>query len=198
MGWIPSINRQIKYLWYTLVNKILSFSPKAEEALRAKEVPVGCIIVHEGQIIGKGRNEVNETKNATRHAEMVAIDQVKDFCQREALEFDKVVSASSLYVTVEPCIMCAAALRIIKVSRVVYGCANERFGGCGSILSVHLDPSTSNQTEPSATPDTFCCVSGLYAEKAVELLKDFYKGENPNAPLPKVKTKEIITKQTTW
>lgn len=160
-------------------------------------MPVGCIIVHEGQIIGKGRNEVNETKNATRHAEMVAIDQVKDFCQREALEFDKVTSASSLYVTVEPCIMCAAALRIIKISRVVYGCANERFGGCGSILSVHLDPSTSNQTQPSATADTFCCVSGLYAEKAVELLKDFYKGENPNAPSPKVKTKKIITKQTT-
>lgn len=156
---------------------------------------MGCIIIHGGKIIGKGRNEVNETKNATRHAEMVAIDQVKDFCRKEALEFDKVISLSSLYVTVEPCIMCAAALRIIRISKVVYGCANERFGGCGSILGVHSDLDTIYQPQPGTAAEAFCCVSGLYADKAVELLKEFYKGENPNAPTPKVKTTKTLQKE---
>ena len=167
------------------------FARKAEEAFAAKEVPVGCIIVHNGKIIGQGRNEVNETKNATRHAEMVAIDQVKDWCHKEILVFDEVISASSLYVTVEPCIMCAAALQIINICRVVYGCANDRFGGCGSILSIHSDLYDKDTQQASVPAEPFCCVSGLYADTAVELLKEFYKGENPNAPTPKVKTKKL-------
>lgn len=151
---------------------------------------MGCIIIHDQKIIGQGRNEVNETKNATRHAEMVAVDQVMDWCCREALAFDQVMSASALYVTVEPCIMCAAALRIVKISKVVYGCANDRFGGCGSILSIHSNLHNEDTHEPGIPAKTFCCISGLYADRAVELLKEFYTGENPNAPMPKVKTKK--------
>lgn len=100
---------------------------------------MGCIMVYKNQIIGTGRNEVNETKNATRHAELVAIDQVKLWCEKRCLCFEEVLGECCLYVTVEPCIMCSAALRYLGVPKVVFGCANERFGGCGSILNIHTD-----------------------------------------------------------
>lgn len=88
-----------------------SLSDVALDALNNQEVPVGCVIVHAGLVIGKGRNEVTETKNATRHAEFVAIDQVL------AHSGDKwqIFRECDLYVTVEPCIMCAAALRYMHV-----------------------------------------------------------------------------------
>ena len=250
---------------------------KAREALKVGEVPVGCIMVYKNEVIGTGRNEVNETKNATRHAEMVAIDQVKLWCKNERLSFEDVLRDCSLYVTVEPCIMCAAALRLLGIPKVVFGCANERFGGCGSILSIHTDNystdvschSTKESTSGKLPEGTVCnftgklsdcatnktfndtssdlalenpsniinavenisnkshgdtlmdptqkmlsetqsnepdslhaartssnfgakpfeCIPGILASTAVNLLKEFYKGENPNAPNPKVKTK---------
>ncbi|XP_070534443.1 tRNA-specific adenosine deaminase 2-like [Ptychodera flava] len=152
----------------------------AEEALSKGEVPVGCLMVYENQIIGKGRNCVNETKNATRHAEMIAIDEVLQWCQENKIDHGEVFSKIVLYVTVEPCIMCAGALRLLNIPLVVYGCANERFGGCGSVLSVHQD-----QLQSHGTP--FKCISGIFAEESVRLLKEFYKGQNPNAPKPKIK-----------
>ncbi|MEE6475538.1 hypothetical protein FKM82_010791 [Ascaphus truei] len=140
----------------------------AQDALDNGEVPVGCLMVHNNQIVGKGRNEVNETKNATRHAEMVAIDQVLDWCQETGKTSTAVFEDTVLYVTVEPCIMCAGALRLLR---------------CGSVLNVAGDdiPNTGAQ---------FKCIAGYQAEKAVEMLKTFYKQENPNAPRSKVRKKE--------
>uniref|UniRef100_A0A493TK11 tRNA-specific adenosine deaminase 2 n=1 Tax=Anas platyrhynchos platyrhynchos TaxID=8840 RepID=A0A493TK11_ANAPP len=146
----------------------------ARGALEVGEVPVGCLLVYEGRVLGEGRNEVNETKNPTRHAEMVAIDQVLDWCQQNNKNHEEVFSNSVLYVTVEPCIMCAAAVRLMKIPRVVYGCQNERFGGCGSVLSISSDDMVD-------TGEPFECMSGYYAKEAVELLKAFYRQENPNA-----------------
>ncbi|CAH1785087.1 unnamed protein product [Owenia fusiformis] len=161
------------------MQKALDF---AKDALTNSEVPVGCIIVYDNQIIGNGRNFVNETKNATRHAEFVAIDQVLDWCKKTDCASEEVFKNSVLYVTVEPCIMCAGALRAIQIPLVVYGCANERFGGCGSVLSIHSDKL------PNQGP-AFKCISGVFQEEAVKLLKDFYKGENINAPDSKRKKK---------
>jgi tRNA-specific adenosine deaminase 2 len=99
------------------------------------EVPVGCVIVHRGNIIAHGRNATNASLNATRHAEIEAIDRiVGEHGAAGALEL---LRECVLYVTVEPCVMCAAALRIVGLQSVVYGCGNERFGGCGSVLSIH-------------------------------------------------------------
>uniref|UniRef100_A0A096LXR6 Adenosine deaminase tRNA specific 2 n=1 Tax=Poecilia formosa TaxID=48698 RepID=A0A096LXR6_POEFO len=112
------------------------FTEQAREALQSGEVPVGCLLVHGQEVVGKGRNEVNETKNATRHAEMVALDQLLDWCRRGNLDVRGVCERTVLYVTVEPCVMCAAALRLMNVPLVVYGCSNERFGGCGSVLDL--------------------------------------------------------------
>ncbi|KAE8602311.1 hypothetical protein XENTR_v10013941 [Xenopus tropicalis] len=155
----------------------------AQDALNNGEVPVGCLMVYDNQVVGKGRNEVNETKNATRHAEMVAIDQVLDWCEKNSKKSRDVFENIVLYVTVEPCIMCAGALRLLKIPLVVYGCRNERFGGCGSVLNVAGDNIPDTGTE-------FKYIGGYQAEKAVELLKTFYKQENPNAPRSKVRKKE--------
>ncbi|KAF6112542.1 adenosine deaminase tRNA specific 2 [Phyllostomus discolor] len=88
----------------------------AREALENTEVPVGCLLVYNNEVVGKGRNEVNQTKNATRHAEMVAIDQVLEWCRGRGRSPSEVFERTVLYVTVEPCIMCAAALRLMMVS----------------------------------------------------------------------------------
>ncbi|XP_067844649.1 tRNA-specific adenosine deaminase 2 [Heptranchias perlo] len=155
----------------------------AKEALENGEVPVGCLMVYHNEILGRGRNEVNETKNATRHAEMVAIDQVLEWCRQNGKEREEVFERTVLYVTVEPCIMCAAALRLMNIPLVVYGCRNERFGGCGSVLNIPTD-------DLQNTGASFQCVGGYRAQEAVELLKTFYKAENPNAPKSKVRKKE--------
>ncbi|TNM94464.1 hypothetical protein fugu_017223 [Takifugu bimaculatus] len=175
----------------------------AKDALQNGEVPVGCLMVYNSEVVGKGRNEVNETKNATRHAEMVALDELLNWCHSSNLDVSRVSRNTVLYVTVEPCVMCAAALRLLSIldlcvcvcvcvlllwsftcssdiPTVVYGCRNERFGGCGSILDV-------SSADLPQTGNTFKCVSGHRAGEAVEMLKTFYKQENPNAPKPKTR-----------
>jgi tRNA(Arg) A34 adenosine deaminase TadA len=103
---------------------------QAEEALHSDEVPVGCVFIKDGKAIARARNRTNEWRNATLHAELEAIDHLLP-------ENPPPLSDITLYVTVEPCVMCAAALRQIGIGRVVYGCGNERFGGCGSVIDVN-------------------------------------------------------------
>uniref|UniRef100_A0A3P9HMA9 tRNA-specific adenosine deaminase 2 n=1 Tax=Oryzias latipes TaxID=8090 RepID=A0A3P9HMA9_ORYLA len=145
----------------------------AREALQSGEVAVGCLMVYKDQAIGKGRNEVNKTKNATRHAELVALDELLDWCRNSNLDLRSVCEHTVLYVTVEPCIMCAAALRLSDMAVVVFGCWNERFGGCGSVLDI-------SSADLLQTGTTFKCISGHRADEAVEILKAFYKQQNPN------------------
>nr|CAI5848611.1 unnamed protein product [Callosobruchus analis] len=125
-----------------------------------------------------GRNTVNETKNATRHAELNCIDQVVDYCRTNNLDQHSVFRDLSVYVTVEPCIMCSAALYDLKVKQIVYGCQNDRFGG-------------STVFDVAAVLRPVTIVKGGYrAEEAMGLLKEFYKGTNPSAPPSKVKVKQ--------
>ena len=106
----------------------------AESALSVGEMAVGCVLVYRGAIIAKGHNRTNEKRNATRHAELEAIDQL---LLEHPDDGRQILKDCELYVSVEPCVMCAAALRLVHIKRVYYGCGNERFGGCGSVLSVH-------------------------------------------------------------
>ena len=94
-------------------------------------MPVGCIFIHTPSQtpLARARNRTNEWRNATLHAELEAIDH---FLPSHPAPLGDV----TLYVTVEPCVMCASALRQVGIGRVVYGCGNERFGGCGSVLDV--------------------------------------------------------------
>ncbi|NXW78006.1 ADAT2 deaminase, partial [Hirundo rustica] len=156
---------------------------QAKEALEKGEVPVGCLLVYEGEVIGRGRNEVNETKNPTRHAEMVAIDEVLDWCKQHKRNYREVFPQLVLYVTVEPCIMCAAAIRLMSILSWSHTGKLCRFGGCGSVLSISSDDMVDSG-------DPFECSSGYRAEEAVQLLKAFYRQENPNAPKSKVRKKD--------
>ena len=147
---------------------------EARRALDRGEVPVGCVFVRpeENRILCGGGNETNATCDATRHAELVALAKV-DYEREEGLD---------LYVTVEPCIMCAEALVGVRVRRIVYGAPNEKFGGCGSVLAVH-SPSTFPRDDPSRHYPAV--ESGLGAKEAVDLLRQFYMRGNEKAPRPR-------------
>lgn len=159
-------------------------------AHRAREVPIGCVIVRDDVVVGRGFNRTNETRNGTSHAEYHAIAEViQRFGSPEAAEFHR----CTLYVTCEPCIMCAGALALIGIGRVFFGCHNDKFGGCGSILHVHDDGcgtcrgagcSQTAQHSIVAEGRGFPCEGGLLEEEGVRLLKEFYVLGNPNAPKP--------------
>ncbi len=148
----------------------------AELALKNQEVPVGCVIEHEGAIIARGCNEVNISKNATRHAEMVAIDQVLVYSENSDKPLKELCDTSKVYVTVEPCIMCTFALRQVGLTEIVYGCKNERFGGCGSVLSIHK----ADIIDSSLKKLECSFASEVDQERARLMLKRFYEGANPN------------------
>lgn len=145
----------------------------ARKANEQQEVPVGCVFVYRNQIIATGANLVNEQKNATRHAEMICIDQVLDYCKCNELNYKDVFSEVSVIVTVEPCIMCAGALNELAVREILFGCVNDRFGGT-TVLNVF-----------ELLESKICVKGGIRADEAMDLLKLFYKGENPSAPIAK-------------
>ena len=144
----------------------------AEQALREGETPVACVLVHNGEVVATGMNDTNRSLNGTRHAEFLAIST---FLKSYALDDFR---NTDLYVTVEPCIMCASALRQYGIRAVYYGCGNERFGGNGSVLAIQSDPNI-DVGYPS--------YGGLYRAEAIMLLRRFYIQENDNAPNPRPK-----------
>lgn len=144
----------------------------AEKAIALGETPVGCVIVHEGEVVGSGMNETNKSLNGTRHAEFLAITELVSSHPPAFLQL------ADLYVTVEPCIMCASTLRQFGIRSVFFGCGNERFGGTGTVLSVHSD-TTLDRPYPS--------YGGLYRNEAINLLRRFYMQENEKAPQPQPK-----------
>eukprot|EP01112_Ceratiomyxa_fruticulosa_P017444 TRINITY_DN5433_c0_g1_i1.p1 TRINITY_DN5433_c0_g1~~TRINITY_DN5433_c0_g1_i1.p1 ORF type:complete len:185 (+),score=36.45 TRINITY_DN5433_c0_g1_i1:87-641(+) len=152
---------------------------EAYQAFSSGEVPVGCVFVWDQNqtIVGRGHNKTNIKRNATRHAEFEAIDEVLRNCPNPSTIF----SQCTLYVSVEPCIMCAAALGHIGIKKVLYGCSNERFGGCGSVLNLPNDGFRTN----------FECVSGVLKEEAIDILQQFYSQENQNAPVPNKRKRDV-------
>ncbi|KAF4615987.1 hypothetical protein D9613_011474 [Agrocybe pediades] len=157
----------------------------AEEALAAKEVPVGCVFVRDGKIIAKARNRTNELRNATRHAELEAIDQILADKELTPEITQYPLSTTTLYVTVEPCIMCGSALRQMGIKEVYYGCANDRFGGNGSVLGV-------NEELPHPVHPSYRSTGGYCREDAIMILRRFYITENTNAPVPKSKANRVL------
>lgn len=151
---------------------------QAHLAEQLKEVPVGCVFVRGAdEIIANGCNRVNETKNATRHVEFLCIDQSLEYARNQNIPWQDLFREITVVVTVEPCIMCAGALLQLGVKEIIFGCSNDRFGGCGTVLDV---PGLLQQGNVPIR-------GGVRAEEAMQLLREFYKGENPSAPVPKAK-----------
>ncbi|KAG9444605.1 hypothetical protein H6P81_015945 [Aristolochia fimbriata] len=146
-----------------------------------------CVIVEDGKVISSGNNRTTETQNASRHAELEVIDVLLQQWQSmgfSPLEVAEKFSKCDLYVTCEPCIRCASALSILGIRDVYYGCANDKFGGCGSILSLHVGISDRLPNSKGCGQKGFMCTGGIMVSKAVSLLRTFYDQGNPNAPKP--------------
>ncbi|KAF9650153.1 tRNA specific adenosine deaminase [Thelephora ganbajun] len=181
----------------------------AEEAMAAKEVPVGCVFVRGNKIIARARNRTNELRNATRHAELEAIDDILSdpslTPQDDTISgYPYLLKDTILYVTVEPCIMCASALRQLGIREVYYGCENGKFGGCGSVLGVNRAYLHPRRLEPitfltdSAIRIThpkhpgYQARGGYLRDEAIIILRKFYVTENSNAPVPKNKANRVL------
>jgi tRNA(adenine34) deaminase len=132
----------------------------AEKAFKAGEVPVGAIVVQGGRIIARAYNQVELLKDATAHAEMLAVTQA------EAAVGDWRLNDCDLYVTKEPCPMCAGALVHVRIRRVVFGCADLRGGAAGGLLNLLQNPSLNHRCE--ITP-------GVLSEQSAALLQSFFR-----------------------
>ena len=141
---------------------------EARRGLDEGEVPVGCVIVHEGAVIGRGHNQVERLNDATAHAEIVAIGAASSALGSWRL------AECTLFVTLEPCAMCAGAIVLARVGRVVYGALDDKAGACGSVLNVLDEPRLNHR--PATT-------SGVLADEAGALLSAFFeKKRRPVAP----------------
>ena len=133
---------------------------EAQAAEAAGEVPVGAIVVHEDTIIGRGHNRVLRDADPTAHAEIVALREAGRALGNYRLE------GCTLYVTLEPCAMCAGAILHARIERLVYAAADPKAGACGSVLSVMNHPQLNHRVE---------VVSGILAEECGAMLTNFFR-----------------------
>jgi tRNA(adenine34) deaminase len=133
---------------------------QATKAFQKEEVPVGAVVVREGKIIARAFNQVEMLKDATAHAEMLAITQA------EAAVGDWRLNDCDLYVTKEPCAMCAGALVHVRMRRVIFGCADERGGAAGGIVNLLQMPSLNHHCE---------ITGGVMNAECAALLQTFFR-----------------------
>ncbi len=114
---------------------------EAKLALKKEEVPIGAVVVYEDKIIGRGHNQVESLKDPTAHAEIIAIGAAAGYLGSWRL------SEASLYVTLEPCAMCAGALVLSRVDRLVFGTKDPKAGACGSLFNIVQDPRLNHEVE---------------------------------------------------
>lgn len=132
---------------------------EAEQALRRKEVPIGAIIVRENRIIGRGYNQIESLQDPTAHAEMIAITAAATHLGSRRLE------ECSLYVTLEPCAMCAGAIVLARIPTLVFGAFDPKAGACGTLYNIVQDERLNHRVE---------LIGGIAEEQCGALLKAFF------------------------
>jgi len=132
---------------------------EAERALSHDDVPIGAVIVHEGEVIGSGHNEREVREDPTAHAETIAMREAA-----RALRTWRLLDCM-MYVTLEPCTMCAGAIVLARLPRVVYGAADPKAGAAGSVLDVLGESRLNHSPEVSG---------GLLADDSADLLRAFF------------------------
>lgn len=132
----------------------------AARAYEAEEVPIGAVVVQAGKIIARAFNQVELLKDATAHAEMLALTQA------EAAVGDWRLNECDLFVTKEPCPMCAGALVHVRMRRVVFGCPDPRGGAAGGLLNLLQNPSLNHQCDIAA---------GVLGSECADLLQSFFR-----------------------
>lgn len=132
----------------------------ALEAAEAGEVPVGCVIVKDGVIVGRGRNRREEKRSALSHAETEAIVQANAYLRSWRLD------GCAMYVTLEPCPMCAGAILNARISRVFFGARDRNMGACGGVMNLFMED----------FPNRPALVGGVLEKECGEVLSRFFKG----------------------
>ena len=141
-----------KYMWQAI--------KLAKKAWKIEEVPIGCVIVHEGKVIGRGYNRRTTDKNPLAHAELIAIKKASKKMGDWRLE------DCTLYVTLEPCQMCSGAIVQARMKKVVVGCMNPKAGCAGSILNLLQVDRFNHQVELE---------TGVLEEECSQMMKSFFK-----------------------
>ena len=133
---------------------------EAEIARDKDEVPIGAVIVHNGRIISRGHNQVETLKDPTAHAEMIALTSAANFLG------SKWLLGASIYVTIEPCSMCAGALVLSRIKNLVYGASDPKTGACGSVANIVSNKKLNHRLRVK---------KGVLKDDCSALLKEFFK-----------------------
>jgi len=133
---------------------------EAEKAAEIGEVPVGAVIVLDNQVIGRGYNQTEKLKDPTAHAEILAITSA---CQAVG---DWRLDGAIVYCTLEPCSMCAGAAVLARIAKIVYGAVDPKFGACGSIFNIPVDPRLNHRIEIE---------SGVLADDVADMMRAFFR-----------------------
>ncbi|MGL5206729.1 MAG: tRNA adenosine(34) deaminase TadA [Acidaminococcaceae bacterium] len=133
---------------------------EAQKAAELGEIPIGAVLVLDGEIIAKAHNMRETWKDATAHAEMIVIREACEKLDRWRL------SGATLYVTIEPCPMCAGAIVMSRITRLVYGSPDSKAGAAESLFNVVNNPALNHTVD---------VVSGVCAEECTKAMKDFFK-----------------------
>ena len=132
---------------------------EARKAFDGDEVPVGAVIVYDGKIIARAHNQIKLLKDPTAHAEMIAITQAASYLANERL------IKTAIYVTIEPCSMCAGALVLARVGRLVYGADDPKTGACGSVFNITDNKELNHRIKVE---------KGVLGKECALLLKEFF------------------------
>lgn len=132
---------------------------EAAAALDHEDVPVGAVVVHEGRIIGRGRNQREQLQDPTAHAEMIAITAAASHLLSWRLD------GCTIYVTLEPCAMCAGALVLARLPRLVFGARDPKAGACGSLMNLCADPRLNHRVQ---------ITEGVMADDCSMILREFF------------------------
>ena len=138
---------------------------EAERAYDEGEVPVGSVVVFENKVIGRGYNRAESLKDATAHAEMIALTAAYHYFGDWRLE------GCCLFSTLEPCAMCAGAAVLSRIKTIVFGARDPRFGGCESIFRIPTETRLNHRIE---------IVEGVLADEVAELMKRFFQNVRKN------------------
>lgn len=133
---------------------------EAQKAFDSDEVPVGAVIVHEGRVIGRAHNQIKLLKDPTAHAEIIAITQAA-----ASLGNERLINAT-MYVTIEPCSMCAGAIVLARVKKLVYGARDPKTGACGSVFNIAGNKKLNHSVRIE---------KGVLEKECACLLKEFFR-----------------------
>ena len=131
---------------------------EAEKSLDKAEIPIGCVIVKDGEVIGRGHNAREELNQAIMHAEVMAIQEANRTVGNWRL------LDCTLFVTIEPCVMCSGAIGLARIPKVIYGASNQKFGGAGSLYDILRDERLNHRVEVE---------TGVMEEECAKIMQDF-------------------------